>query len=54
MERLLEIDAHIYVKLLLAHCFGIILNDTLEVLLCVFVELKYDDVTFWEKIPQQK
>ena len=34
-------------KLLLADCFGIILNETLEVFLRVFVRLKYDDVTFW-------
>ena len=40
--------------MLLAHCFSIILNDTLEVLLGVFVRLKNDDVTFWEEIPQQK
>ena len=45
---------HIFTKLLLANCFGIILNDTLEVLLRVFMGLKYDDVTFWEEVPQQK
>ena len=40
--------------LLLANCFGITLNETLKVLLCVSVGLKNDDVTFWEEIPQQK
>ena len=38
----------------MADCFGIILNETFEVLLRVFVRLKNDDVTFWEEIPQQK
>ncbi len=57
-ESLLHISsstvANIYWKLLLANCFGIILNETLEVLLGVFVGLKNDDVAFWEEIKQQK
>ena len=30
------------------------MNEILEVLLCVFVGLKNDDVTFWEEVKQQK
>ncbi len=40
--------------MLLTNCFGVILNETLKVLLCVFIRLKNDDVTFWQEIKQQK
>ena len=38
----------------MAYSFGIVLNETLEVLLCVFLGLEDDDVTFWQEVPQQK
>lgn len=39
---------------LLTDCFGIVLNETLEILLCVFIGLKKDDVTFWKEVPDQE
>lgn len=39
---------------LLTNCFGIVLNNTLKVMLCVFAGMKYINVTFWKEIPQQK
>lgn len=39
---------------LLTNSFGIVLNETLEVLLSVLLWLKNNNIAFWEEIPKQK
>lgn len=39
---------------LVAHGFGVILNETLEVLLRIFVRLENDDVTFRQEVPHEE